>query len=183
MIITSRYDSVMSEKTPFSAALKYYRKKEKNLSQSRLAKSLGLTQAAISKIEKGGGGVSNVVRKKILDYFNKSDSEFLSKGEEVLGLFFQKKTTSKQLVVFKSKIEQEHFDIIRTFEDPETALSFNSFLSKLEKLDVAKYEEIYGLVRGIVRQREKEKVQEKKEEIADKSDSLGGDNFPRTGSG
>ena len=50
--------------------------------------------------------------------------------------------------------------MIKTFDDPETALRFNSFLSRLEKLDVEVYEAFYGKIRGTVRRLEKERLQE-----------------------
>ncbi len=87
----------MLKKTPFGAALRHFRKKKRGLSQKRLGDAIGVSQAMISKIEKGLGEGSKDIRDKILLYFEISHTEFIKKGKAILGEDNKKNTTEKQL--------------------------------------------------------------------------------------
>lgn len=71
-------------RTPFGAATEYYRKQKRHLSQGRLAKDLGISQAMISKIESGLSDGKRETQDKILKYFNKTYDGFLKKGRDLL---------------------------------------------------------------------------------------------------
>ncbi len=140
MFITCGYNPVMSSKTPFGAALRHYRKKKKGLNQTRLGKAIGVTQAMISKLEKGEGDGSAEVREKIVAYFGKTYSEFISKGENLLG---EKNITNI------TKYNQKHHEIIEMFQDPEKATLLNQMLVEIEKADPEGYDLIFGDIKKV----------------------------------
>ena len=84
MVITSCYSPNMNDITPFGAALYYYRKKKPHFNQEMMGDAVGVSQAMISKIEKGLNDGSAELREKIVKYFKIPYSDFLAKGESLL---------------------------------------------------------------------------------------------------
>ena len=73
----------MNSKTPFGAALRYYRKKE-NLTQPKLGEKVGCSRAIISNIERGAKDGPVLVRDRIIHYFGTSYVDFIKTGREKL---------------------------------------------------------------------------------------------------
>jgi len=73
----------MNSKTPFGAALRYYRMKE-NLTQFKLGVKLGCSPATISHIETGTKDGPVLIRDKIIHYFGGSYVDFMKIGNEKL---------------------------------------------------------------------------------------------------
>ena len=66
-------------------------------------------------------------------------------GEDINALIDKKLQTLTQqpdnnVLVFRSETEREHFKIMQSFDDQETAKIFNEYLAELEKLSVSEYE-------------------------------------------
>lgn len=148
------------ERKIFVAWLKKFIKIDKIKTGKYLAEKVGCDPTTISSYIRNRTKPDLAMRTAILDASGVTYGEMLKIGRDELKKSGQSPNIdadSDNVLTFKTKIEQEHFKIIQTFDDPDTALQFNSFLSKLEKLDVRKYEEIFGRVRGIVRELESQR--------------------------
>lgn len=119
---------------------KWYRK------TGALAKKAGVSQGNLSKIINRKVVPGQDTQEKILEAIGVEYNSLLDPSHS--------QTNSNNVVEFQSEIEKQHFKVIQSFDDPETALQFNHFLSKLEKIDVKEYERILGEVRGLVRDHE-----------------------------
>lgn len=111
-----------------------------------LAKRAGISQ----------GNLSKIINRKVIPGYETQEKILDAIGIDLRTIFesSQPQTKSTNVVEFQSDAERQHFKVIQTFQDPETALQFNHFLSKLEKIDVKEYERILGEVRGLVRDHE-----------------------------
>lgn len=138
MNITNCYKSGMNEnnciKTAFGEALKFFRSKEKKLTQPKFAKIIGITQAAISKIE-NGGGVSDENKKAILEYFKVQESEFISKGEEIIESF-------KAEPITDSNIEGKEYTITILRNELQAAKEKDKVADKLITMQEAEIERL-----------------------------------------
>ena len=84
MVITNCYSGFMESTTPFGAALRHYRKKERALTQKKFAEIVGISQAMLSKIEAGLEDGSSKTREFITNYFKVPHSDFLETGRKIL---------------------------------------------------------------------------------------------------
>lgn len=144
----------MEPKTPFGAALRYYRKGIKNLTQPKLSKALGVSQAMLSKIELGKADGSAELRETIAEYFKVTYSEFLETGRRKLAPVKPDTDLLNQLAERVENLEQkqpldqpasfsdyleaknrEHHKKINEFINQEKALNMNSLAVYLEKIE------------------------------------------------
>jgi len=153
----------MRTRTPFGAALRLFRKKKKNLTQPKLAKVIGISQAMISRIEVGLDEGSSETREKITNYFGIPYDDFLEAGrqqlfhyavppEDVPGIVAKeierqlaKNSTpapTNDLDNHKNQKNKLHHAEINKFVDQKTAFSINQKLVLIEKLDPDKLKEI-----------------------------------------
>jgi len=84
MVITDCYSVFMKSTTPFGAALRHYRKNERTLTQKKFAGIIGISQAMLSKMERGIEDGSSKTRESITNYFKIPYSDFLETGRAAL---------------------------------------------------------------------------------------------------
>jgi len=142
----------MNEITPFGAALYYYRKKKPHLNQARMGDAVGVSQAMISKIEKGLNDGSAELREKIVNYFKMPYSDFLAKGELLL-------TGTKTL---KQKNSPPVGNIIRVY---------NNILEKTGlELDAEGQEKLFDLIKRRLTEKTSEAAENEITEIISLTD-------------
>lgn len=178
---------IMGEDTKiFRAWLQQYIKEDSSLSAKTLAKMIGISAQRLSQYYAGrlDNGVRTFpkipkpIRQAILEATGTEYSEMLEGGKKALSPEARvPEENPDNLIYFNNQIEREHWEVLKTFNDKETALQFNSFLAKLEKLNIKKYEEIYGMVRGLVKE-----IEQKKKELG-QNVALGGAHPPRNKTG
>lgn len=164
MFITACYKNFMEPKTPFGAALRYYRKKRKNLTQPRLSSDLGISQAMLSKLELGKLDGSSELRENIAEYFKVTYSDFIETGRRELAPPPPDRTEIRQVIKEEIKFLQEnpppyitnfleaknreHHETINKFKDQDTALKINSILVKIEAVDPLSLGEIEKMLQA-----------------------------------
>ncbi len=158
MVITNCYRPIVETKTPFGEALKHYRKAEKNLTQPKLAKKLGVSQSMISDIEKGKKDGSAELREKIAEYFKIPYSDFLELGREKLqpDISLIEKTVRKVLdegnqsnniIDYQNPIKVKHYQKVNEFPDPVVALELNTLAVELAHIEPKAVKEVIDFIK------------------------------------
>ena len=161
MLITNCYKSYMKRRTPFGTALRYYRKKEKYLTQTKLASKINISQAMISRIEKGIDDGSAETREIITKHFKIPYDAFLEKGHKELepkGLIPPMPHLEARIAKLEAErepaqptdLEQytitKHQEKVLEFKEQDRALRINSILVEIEKSDFDVLDKIEKMV-------------------------------------
>jgi transcriptional regulator with XRE-family HTH domain len=147
---------IKNDQKIFCAWLKLHIKVGKAITGKELASLIGVDPTTISSYIRYRTKPNPDIMEKILKVTNVSYDEMLKKGNEQLEIDIREKEEKNNMVEFNSKIEKEHYEIIKRFKDSETAKDFNDVLVRLEKLSPAKYYEFFGKIKGFVVETERE---------------------------
>jgi len=167
----------MKPTTPFGAALYLYRKKEKRLTQPKLGKKLGVSQAMISDIETGKKDGSSDLRENITKYFGIPYDDFLEAGrrespqvtpiggkelsdlidgkiDDRFNKVYNKPQPTNDL---ETRILNKHIKVIGSFPEDtqEKACAINSDMVTLAKLDPFALDTIHNTVKFLINERRK----------------------------
>ena len=175
MFITDCYNKNMEPKTPFGAALRHYRRGIKNLTQPRLSKELGISQAMLSKLELGKVDGSAELRESITEYFNIPYSNFIETGrlklqppepdEERIRQIFREEREKQpaeappanNILDYRNPIKVKHYQKINEFPDAMEALELNSLAVELSQVDPGGIKEVIGFIKFRLLDKKKEK--------------------------
>lgn len=133
----------------FCKAFGEWEEKSPRGSLTRLAKKLDKTQGYLSNIKSGERSGSETLRREIA-------KEIGIKYEVMIGL----EDSNLNIIEFESKVEREHYHIIRKFENKEVAKNLNQDLVVIEKHNVLEFGMLVGTIKKTA---EKYEIEENKE--------------------
>lgn len=167
---SKRYKTAVMENKQkiFTAWLKRYIKIDKKTTGKRLAALIDVDPSTISSYIRYRTKPNSEIMESILKATKVDHDKMLKEGAEQLEIERLKEKEQNNMVEFNSKIEKEHYEVIKRFKDSETAKDFNDVLVRLEKISPAKYYEFFGKIKGFVVQ------EELKQEEEEESDGVAG---------
>jgi len=133
-------------------------KKDKKIKAKELARLVGCDASTISGYIRGRTKPDDDIRQAILKATETPYAQMMEigrresepkapelAGEDINTLIDERfKTLTQQpdnnILMFRSETEREHFKIMQSFIDQETAKTFNEYLAELERLSVSEYE-------------------------------------------
>ena len=120
-----------------------------NLTQQALCDSIDISIRALKNYEKDATKVTVRVVQNIALACKVNESWlFTGDGEMTKGITSFKKAANSD-ASDEDPILQEHFEIVRQFEDKETAKEMNKHLREIEMLDKSEFKDVAGYLRGV----------------------------------
>ena len=123
---------------------------EETLGVAEIAKKYGCTPQYIYQIineSKPAGRRVQLKLAKVCGY--KTIGEFINSKLKIPKGNFDS-YSKQQPISFQDTTEKKHFEAIKKFKNKETGLEVNEFLVRLESLNVRKFHQIIGDIKGLV---------------------------------
>jgi transcriptional regulator with XRE-family HTH domain len=138
---------------PFSKAVDYYARVHAMTNES-LAEKVGYPNGQMLqaiRAERSNG--SEPMRRAIAQYFGFSLDDFIKEGERLIRE--QHVHPAAPVPGNLTRIDQQHTDVIKKFQNRELALEINEILLEIEQADPDKLEEVKDVLKAMVPKRQK----------------------------